>query len=195
LGLDSGERAVERGLPADVRPTPRPHRSEDAIDWLTTGLATTELLIVLDNCEHVLAEAATGGVDHRSVVPGVSVLATSREPLGVSGERVMALQPLDLDDAMSLFASRAADSDGDFVLNGASEAAVATICTNVDRLPLAIELTAARTRASRHSNSPNCSTIDSVSSARKEAVHSANSRCMPQSIGASSCCSTTNVGS
>jgi len=104
-------------------------------------------LIVLDNCEHVLAEAATAASAIVRSCPGVSVLATSREPLGVSGERVMALQPLDLDDAMSLFASRAADSDGDFVLNGASEAAVATICTNVDRLPLAIELTAARTRA------------------------------------------------
>ena len=57
------------------------------------------------------------------------------------------LDPLELDDAMQLFASRAADSDGDFVLDDASAASVAAICTNVDRLPLAIELTAARTRA------------------------------------------------
>src|SRR3954452_5037110 len=79
--------------------------------------------------------------------PGVAVLATSREPLGVSGERVKALQPLQLKDAMSLFASRAADSDGEFILDDSSASAVATICRNVDRLPLAIELTAARTRA------------------------------------------------
>jgi len=147
LGLDSGERAVGAAFQRTFGPRLGHTGSEDAIDWLTTGLATTELLIVLDNCEHVLAEAAIAASTIVRSCPGVSVLATSREPLGVSGERVMALQPLDLDDAMSLFASRAADSDGDFVLNGASEAAVATICTNVDRLPLAIELTAARTRA------------------------------------------------
>ncbi len=75
------------------------------------------------------------------------MLATSREPFGVSGECVRVLDPLALDDAMQLFASRAADSDRDFVLDEETSAAVATICTNVDRLPLAIELTAARTRA------------------------------------------------
>jgi predicted ATPase/DNA-binding SARP family transcriptional activator len=147
LGLDSGERAVGAAFQRTFGPRLGHTGSDDAIDWLTTGLATTELLIVLDNCEHVLAEAATVASAIVRSCPGVSVLATSREPLGVSGERVMALQPLELDDAMSLFASRAADSDGDFVLDDASEDAVATICTNVDRLPLAIELTAARTRA------------------------------------------------
>jgi len=147
LGLDSGERAVSAAFQRTFGPRLGHTGSDDAIDWLTTGLATTELLIVLDNCEHVLAEAAAAASAIVRSCPGVSVLATSREPLGVPGERVMALQPLDLDDAMSLFASRAADSDGDFVLDDASEAAVAAICTNVDRLPLAIELTAARTRA------------------------------------------------
>src|SRR3954469_369619 len=147
LGLDSGDRAVSAAFQRTFGPRLGHTTSEDAIDWLTTGLAATELLIVRDNCEHVLVEAATAASAIVRSCPGVAVLATSREPLGVSGERVKALQPLDLDDAMSLFASRAADSDGEFVLDDSSASAVATICRNVDRLPLAIELTAARTRA------------------------------------------------
>ncbi|HEX2782510.1 MAG TPA: hypothetical protein VHN36_02920, partial [Ilumatobacteraceae bacterium] len=79
--------------------------------------------------------------------PGVTVLATSREPLGLPGECVRVLEPLELDEAMLLFASRAMDSDGGFVLDDTTRPAVAAICSNVDRLPLAIELTAARTRA------------------------------------------------
>ncbi|MDP9463500.1 MAG: hypothetical protein M3P52_02655, partial [Actinomycetota bacterium] len=102
---------------------------------------------VLDNCEHVLGDAAAVVSEIVRSCPAVAVLATSREPLGVAGELVRRLEPLELEDAMQLFASRAADSAGDFVLDDASAAAVSTICTHVDRLPLAIELTAARTRA------------------------------------------------
>ncbi len=147
LGAEAGERAVASAFRRTFGPRLGHTGGDDTIDWLTAGLATTELLIVLDNCEHVLAEAADIASAIVRSCPGVAVLATSREPLGVSGERVHALEPLDLDDAMQLFASRAVDSDSDFVLDDASTAAVATICTNVDRLPLAIELTAARTRA------------------------------------------------
>jgi len=147
LGLDSGERAVSAAFQRTFGPRLGHTASEDALDWLTTGLATTELLIVLDNCEHVLAEAAVAASAIVRSCPGVTVLATSREPLGLSGERVVALQPLELDDAVSLFASRAADSDEEFVLDDSSLSAVTAICTRVDRLPLAIELTAARTRA------------------------------------------------
>ena len=147
LGLESGDRAVASAFQRTFGPRLGHTSGDDTIDWLTSGLATTELLIVLDNCEHVLAEAAEIASAIVRSCPGVAVLATSREPLGVSGERVRALEPLELDDAMQLFASRAADSDSEFVLDDASTAAVATICRNVDRLPLAIELTAARTRA------------------------------------------------
>ena len=147
LGLDTGERAVSGAFQRTFGPRLGHAGGDDTLDWLTTGLATTELLIVLDNCEHVLAEAAAAVSAILRSCPGVSVLATSREPLGVSGECVRVLDPLELDDAMQLFASRAADSDGDFVLDDSSAASVATICANVDRLPLAIELTAARTRA------------------------------------------------
>ncbi len=147
LGLDSGDRAVGVAFQRAFGPRLGSTGVGDSLDWLTTGLATTELLIVLDNCEHVLAEAASVVSAILRSCPGVSVLATSREPLGVPGECVRVLDPLELDDAMQLFASRAVDSDGDFVLDDSSAASVAAICDNVDRLPLAIELTAARTRA------------------------------------------------
>ena len=147
LGVEAGERAVTAAFHRTFGPRLGHTGGDEAIDWLTTGLATTELLIVLDNCEHVLAEAAAVASTIVRSCPGVSILATSREPLGVSGERVRVLEPLELDDAMQLFASRAADSDSEFVLDDDSSPSVATICTNVDRLPLAIELTAARTRA------------------------------------------------
>ena len=147
LGVEAGERAVTAAFHRTFGPRLGHTGGDEAIDWLTTGLATTELLIVLDNCEHVLAEAAAVASTILRSCPGVSILATSREPLGVSGERVRVLEPLALDEAMQLFASRAADSDSEFVLDDDSSPSVATICTNVDRLPLAIELTAARTRA------------------------------------------------
>jgi predicted ATPase/DNA-binding SARP family transcriptional activator/tetratricopeptide (TPR) repeat protein len=147
LGVDAGERAVTAAFHRTFGPRLGHTGGDEAIDWLTTGLATTELLIVLDNCEHVLAEAASVASTIVRSCPGVSILATSREPLGVSGERVRVLEPLQLEEAMQLFASRAADSDSEFVLDDESSPSVATICANVDRLPLAIELTAARTRA------------------------------------------------
>jgi predicted ATPase/DNA-binding SARP family transcriptional activator/tetratricopeptide (TPR) repeat protein len=147
LGVEAGDRAVASAFQRTFGPRLGHTGGDETIDWLTTGLATTELLIVLDNCEHVLADAAEIASAIVRSCPGVTVLATSREPLGVPGESVRALEPLGLDDAMHLFASRAADSDGEFVLDDASSGAVATICDNVDRLPLAIELTAARTRA------------------------------------------------
>ncbi len=147
LGLDSGERAVSAAFQRTFGPRLGHTGGDATLDWLTTGLSATELLIVLDNCEHLLAEAAAVVSAILRSCPGVSVLATSREPLGVPGECVRVLDPLELDDAMQLFASRAADSDGNFVLDDSSVASVATICASVDRLPLAIELTAARTRA------------------------------------------------
>jgi predicted ATPase/DNA-binding SARP family transcriptional activator len=147
LGAETGERAVTSAFHRTFGPRLGHTGGDEAIDWLTTGLAATELLIVLDNCEHVLAEAAAVASTIVRSCPGVTVLATSREPLGVSGERVRVLEPLALDEAMQLFASRAADSDSEFVLDDESAPSVATICANVDRLPLAIELTAARTRA------------------------------------------------
>ena len=112
------------------------------------GLVPRELLLVMDNCEHVLA----GVVDYLGEVlraaPGVVVLATSREPLGLDGERIKRVEPLSVGDsphgdAVDLFVARAADAGVDLDVK-AERQTVAAICEAVGGLPLAIELAAAR---------------------------------------------------
>ena len=109
-------------------------------------LARRRVLIVLDNCEHVLGAAATFVGNLLAACPQVSVLSTSRERLGVTGERVVAVNPLSTDrasdsDAVRLFVERARSQDPSF----ADESdAVARLCVRLDGLPLAIELAAAR---------------------------------------------------
>ena len=106
-------------------------------DWLSPR----ELLLVLDNFEHVL-EAAPIVTDLLSAAPGLRVLATSREPLNLSGEHRYAVSPLGRADAVDLFIERAAAA-------GAAvepTAAVEEICRRLDCLPLALELAAARAR-------------------------------------------------
>jgi predicted ATPase/DNA-binding SARP family transcriptional activator len=110
-------------------------------------LGTRELLLVVDNCEHVLDTAAR--LIDRIVrhCPHVSVLATSRETLGVEGERILSVPPLAMDDATALFADRARAGRPDFDPDREPVGAVAEICRRLDGLPLAIELAAARIRA------------------------------------------------
>ena len=106
--------------------------------------ATRSLLLVLDNCEHVLDAAARLVQRIVAECPGVVVLATSREPLGVDGEQVWPVPPLPPPDAATLFVLRARATRPDFEPDGG---AVAEICRRLDGLPLGIELAAARTRA------------------------------------------------
>ncbi|SFO01168.1 Predicted ATPase [Geodermatophilus obscurus] len=110
-------------------------------------LRPRSLLLVVDNCEHVRPHAAAlvGEVVQRC--PGVVVLATSREPLGVDGEQVWPVPPLPLADATALFVQRARAATPDFSLDPATADAVAAICARLDGLPLGIELAAARMRA------------------------------------------------
>jgi predicted ATPase/DNA-binding CsgD family transcriptional regulator len=123
---------------------------------LRSYLADKELLLVLDNCEH-LREAAAGIVnDVVRAAPGVRVIATSREPLAVAGEHVLPIPPLELpaagdgavrqNEAVVLFVERAAAATGTFELTSANQVAVANVCRRLDGLPLAIELAAVRTR-------------------------------------------------
>ena len=123
---------------------------------LLSYLADKELLLVLDNCEHLL-EAAAGIVNEVvRAAPGIRVIATSREPLAVAGEHVLPIAPLQLpamddgalrrNEAVMLFVERAAAAAGTFELTSANEAAVADVCRRLDGLPLAIELAAVRTR-------------------------------------------------
>lgn len=109
-------------------------------------LGARELLLIIDNCEHLLA--STAALVDRIVTrcPHVTVLATSREALGVDGERLLAVPPLDAGDAVVLFADRARAGRPDFDLDTEPVGAVAEICRQLDGLPLAIELAAARIR-------------------------------------------------
>lgn len=116
-------------------------------ETVTDYLRTKNLLLVLDNCEHLLDAAAT--LTHSIVgnCPDVVVLATSREAIGVDGEHIWPVSPLPLGEATRLFADRAKASRPDFALEHEPVGAVAEICRRVDGLPLAIELAAARMRA------------------------------------------------
>jgi predicted ATPase len=104
-------------------------------------------VVVLDNCEHVILDAAHTAADLVSTYPHVRVLATSREGLGVPGEVLYPVSPLDHEAAVRLFAERAQAASPGIEFDEASTAAVADICARLDGLPLAIELAAAKVRA------------------------------------------------
>ena len=104
------------------------------------------LLLVLDNCEHVLGQAAELLALVVRQCPAVTVLATSREPLGVEGEQILPVDPLPADDAAVLFADRARAVRHGFDPDGEAAGSVAEICRRLDGLPLGIELAAARMR-------------------------------------------------
>ncbi|SBU94940.1 Predicted ATPase [Streptomyces sp. Ncost-T6T-1] len=121
---------------------------EDAGASLEDALRTRRTLLLLDNCEHVVDAAADTVRRMLTAAPGLRILATSREPLGLAAESVWVVPPLSQADAESLFARRAAASAPGFTAAGEDEAAaVAEICRRLDRLPLALELAATRVRA------------------------------------------------
>jgi predicted ATPase/DNA-binding winged helix-turn-helix (wHTH) protein len=123
------------------------------------AVGTKQLLLVIDNCEHVIEAAAAMAETLLRTSPGVSLLATSREPLRISGEYAYRVPPLDVpaEDiqdndvfryaAVRLFVSRAHAADPRYVAEGRVAAATAAICRRLDGIPLAIELAAARTVA------------------------------------------------
>ena len=127
-------------------------------DVLIDFLHARDLLLVLDNCEHVVEGVAELVDPLIQACPGLRILATSREPLGVIGERVRLLSPLTIPapdmtpslrtalryDAVTLFAERAAVTVEGFEVTEDNAATLAQICTRLDGLPLAIELAAAR---------------------------------------------------
>ena len=110
------------------------------------GLRGTELLLVLDNCEHLVEPVARLVATVLDTVPGVRVLATGQRALGLDGELVRALDPLPEADAVTLFAQRAAERRPSFALTAGTGPEVARLCHALDCLPLAIELAASRSR-------------------------------------------------
>ncbi|HEV2238574.1 MAG TPA: adenylate/guanylate cyclase domain-containing protein, partial [Ktedonobacterales bacterium] len=131
--------------------------SQPVAELLRAHLANRRLLLVLDNCEQVVG-AAPEVAGLLAASPGLKVLATSRLPLHLRGERVYAVPPLPLATpghllpverlaqyaAVALFVERARDARPDFAVTAANAPAVAEICARLDGLPLAIELAAAR---------------------------------------------------
>ncbi|MFB7665975.1 BTAD domain-containing putative transcriptional regulator [Kitasatospora sp. NPDC056138] len=114
------------------------------VDRLAAALSDQRLLLVLDNCEHVIDDVAALAARLLARCPRLRVLATSREPLGITGEHLWPVRPLDGDSAVRLFTDRAGAVRRGFT---ADPRVVGRICAAVDNLPLAIELVAARVRA------------------------------------------------
>src|SRR3954452_804570 len=124
-------------------------------------LRSREALLILDNCEHVIDSCAQLANTLLRACPGLRILATSREPLGVPGERLYPVRSLSVpqgtrrpsvaaladSEAVNLFVERAQAADPQFALDDANAGAVAEICRRLDGIPLAIELAAARVRA------------------------------------------------
>ncbi|AKJ12250.1 AfsR family transcriptional regulator [Streptomyces incarnatus] len=118
----------------------------DPVALLIEYCAPRSQLLILDNCEHVIGAAAALAETLLTHCPGLTVLATSREPLGVPGESVRPVEPLVPEQAHRLFAERAKAVRPDAAAVLADTGAVAEICRRLDGLPLAIELAAARLR-------------------------------------------------
>lgn len=129
-----------------------------SLDSLALGLGDEPTLLVLDNCEHVRAAAATLCRALLEASPALRVLATSREPLGVDGEALLVLGPLPLPEtgertdvdaapATRLFEERARSAGARAPASAADFAAIAELCRRLDGVPLAIELAAARARS------------------------------------------------
>src|SRR5216683_3208996 len=123
----------------------RPPSGATPTDALRQYLADRDLLLVLDNCEHVILSSAEMAAALLGGCRRIRILATSREPLGVTGETVWRLEPLQPFDAYRLFVERARQHDPRFIPDPESEAAITAVCARVDHLPLAIELAAAGT--------------------------------------------------
>lgn len=115
------------------------------LDRVTEAVAGRDVVIVLDNCEHLVREAAEAALALLRMSPGVRVLTTSREPLGIPGEAFVDLGPLPPTDARMLFAQRVRSARGRLP-DDDERATAERIVQRLDGLPLAIELAAARTR-------------------------------------------------
>src|SRR5258707_4254993 len=118
------------------------------MDALQKFIGERRILVLLDNCEHLIEAIAALVVGLVSTCPRLIVLATSREPVGVAGEVTWRVPSLSLaHEAVELFTDRARLARSDFVLTDRHTATVEEICRRLDGMPLAIELAAARVRA------------------------------------------------
>ncbi|MFF7298007.1 BTAD domain-containing putative transcriptional regulator [Streptomyces sp. NPDC008265] len=134
-----------RGAAAEELRVLTDRNGDNPLDRLAEHCARRRMLLVLDNCEHVIGAAAELAERLLTHCPGVQILATSREPLGVPGESLRPVEPLPDPIALRLLADRGAAARPGFTPDE-DPAAAAEICRRLDGLPLAIELAAARLR-------------------------------------------------
>lgn len=128
---------------ADVLSIPR-HSTENPLSVLTKYLRDRQLLLVLDNCEHLVEACAALVAALLYAAPGLRVLVTSRHALRIAGEHIMVVNPLGLrEESVELFRHRAGDVQPGFT---GETAIVERICARLEGIPLAIELAAVRTR-------------------------------------------------
>ena len=151
--------ALERLVGATLRVLPQPGLA--LVNAICDFLRSKRVLLLFDNCEHLLDEVGRFAETLLHECPKVRILATSREALGVPGERILGLRSLALPDpsatvasiatteASRLFVERAGAARADFALDDLNAGAVAEICRRLDGIPLAIELAAARVVALR----------------------------------------------
>ncbi|WP_306340447.1 BTAD domain-containing putative transcriptional regulator, partial [Streptomyces sp. AS13] len=130
---------------------------DDLVGWLCRAVADKQLLILLDNCEHLVESVALFTKSLLSAVPAAHLLLTSQEALDIPGEVVHPVPPLALPEltdprtvarssAVELFVQRAAAAVPGFALDADNAAAVSTVCRRLDGIPLALELVASRLR-------------------------------------------------
>jgi predicted ATPase/DNA-binding CsgD family transcriptional regulator len=133
----------------------------DPLEALAANLAERELLLVLDTCEHLVEPCGSFARTLLAAAPGLRILTTSREPLGVSAEHTLLISPLELPapgwsrppghgaaeaDAVALFVDRAQAAVPEFALSAANTGTVGELCRRLDGIPLALELAAVRLR-------------------------------------------------
>ncbi|MGB8907238.1 MAG: helix-turn-helix domain-containing protein [Candidatus Cybelea sp.] len=123
----------------------RERADQPLIDTIANALLRKKVLLLLDNCEHVVGAAAAAIDKILTECPDVRILATSRQPLGVPGERTYRLGSLSLEASVAFFCESAQRADPSFSLNG-DLVVIEGICRRLDGIPLAIELAAARVR-------------------------------------------------
>jgi predicted ATPase/DNA-binding SARP family transcriptional activator len=124
-----------------------PDSDVDALTRVRLHCESKDMLLVLDNCEHLVDAAARTAEELLGACKDVRIIATSREALRVAGEAVWPVPPLDEGDAVELFVQRARSADPAFVVDAETRSVVRDVCNRLDGLPLAVELAAARTRA------------------------------------------------
>jgi predicted ATPase/class 3 adenylate cyclase len=118
----------------------------DLIEHLARALKGKELLLIFDNCEHLVESAAYVIATILRGAPKVKVLASSRQGLGVSGEATYFVPSLDSQNSVELFVERAKAANAMFALTDDNAPTIAEICRRLDGIPLAIELAAARAK-------------------------------------------------